>query len=92
MSVDPKSFNTPDAAFLAPSDVDNVGRAVLLLAMELAVVSDRLIALEDLVENQCGIDPHAVLAARAPGDAAQQRMERERERLVRLVIETLARP
>lgn len=59
-NADPKSFNLPDVECLGPEHIDNLGRAVLTLTRELAVMSDRVLVLEELLANQGAIAEGAV--------------------------------
>jgi hypothetical protein len=85
---DPKDFNLPEGALLGQAQIDNVGRALITLMREVAVLNDRVQVLE------CLLDKEGVIAAEAvdtfQGDEAfQQRSEQSMAAIVGNVMAAL---
>lgn len=86
--VDPKSFNLPDRHCLNPEQIDNVGRALFTLTREVAVLSDRVLVLEDLLEKQ-GTLPADAVDTHQPDEALQARSDAAIGAMVRNVLASL---
>ena len=85
---DPKSFNLPDVELLKPEHIDNVARALLSLTREVAVLSDRVIVLETLLEK------HNVLASEnvdtfTPDEAFEARSQADMQNIIGNVLGAL---
>jgi hypothetical protein len=78
-------------AKLGPRDVDGLGRAVLLLATELAVVADRQKVLEAVLAER-GIDVAQAVRDFQPAGALAEELQADKARLAQLVIEALCPP
>lgn len=57
---DPTSYNLPERTCLSPEQIDNVGRALLTLMREMAVLQDRVMVLEELLAQADVVAPGAV--------------------------------
>jgi hypothetical protein len=74
--MDPRSFNTPGEQIMDARHVDNIARALLTLTREVAVLTDRVMVLETLLEQQGVVTSEAIdtyqpdAAFRARADAA----------------------
>lgn len=90
MSRDPRSFNEPVERFLAPDDLDNLGRAVLALALELAVTMDRVLLLEDFIAAG-DADARARCRNHQPSPSAQDAMSASRDRIIAAVVDALGK-
>ena len=88
MKPDPRSFNTPELDCLKPSQLDNVGRAVVTLMREVAVLTDRLAVLEDILEQNNVIVSHDI-ETHQPSDACQERASDSISRMVQSVMDTI---
>lgn len=71
---DPRDFNTPDAQIMDASHVDNLARAVLTLTREVAVLTDRVMVLETLLEEG-GIVTREAVDTYQPDEAFQKRVD-----------------
>jgi hypothetical protein len=91
MTVDPTDFNQPDLRHLAPEDIDRVGRAVVTLALELAVVANRLMVLEDVLTNN-GLDVENLIESHRPDADAQARLDAATQRIVSGLVSALSNP
>jgi hypothetical protein len=80
--------HTPPRKILGPEQVDDLGDAVLALARELWVVTDRLRCLEAVLEKR-GLDVTAELAAFEPDAALQAELDGMRDRLIGGVVKAL---
>ncbi len=89
MSVDPKSFNMPDADALGPEQIDDLGRAVLTLTKELCVLIDRQVIVEKLLED-AGIATAEQIDTYQPDDALQKVIDARTSEVVRAVIGELS--
>ncbi len=87
--ADPSSFNKPDRAILAETDLDGVGQAVLTLCHELWVVKDRMAALEAVLEKH-GIDAGAEIEAYQPDENQQAELNKEGRILAERVMTALS--
>lgn len=75
MSIDPRSFNLPDTQNLGVEQIDNVGRAVITLAREVCVLTDRLAVLESVLADK-GVDVADAIDGHQPDEALQERIDR----------------
>lgn len=73
---DPRSFNEPERKTLDASDIQGLGDAVLVLARELWVLTDRLVIMEAVLAKR-GIDLSKEIDAFQP-DADMQTALNER--------------
>lgn len=86
--VDPKSFNTPATEILNEANIDNVARAILTLTREVAVLNDRVMVLEELLE-QGGTLAHAAVDTYQPTEAFQARAEKSMQAITQSIIAAL---
>ncbi|QIG53612.1 hypothetical protein G6N82_05095 [Altererythrobacter sp. BO-6] len=87
-AVDPKSFNTPESDIFGPHNIDNVARAVLTLTREVAVLSDRVMVLEELLE-QNGVVLREAIDTYQPSDQFQARADKALQVIAGNVIAAL---
>jgi hypothetical protein len=73
---------------LFPEQIDDLGRAVLLLARELWVVKDRQRVLEAVLEER-GIDIVAAIRDFQPSGTLAAELEAERNRFASALVQTL---
>jgi hypothetical protein len=88
-AVDPRSFNTPERPSLTAEDVPALGEALLNLTRELWVLTDRVMVLEAVLEQQ-GRDVSAAIEAFEPDEAFQERAKARGSALVASVLEPFA--
>ena len=86
MSEDPRSFNRPARQTLTADDIPALGEAVLNLTRELWVLTDRVMVLEAVLEQQ-GVAVQEAVEAFEPDEAMAARL---RERGSALVSQVLA--
>ena len=72
--TDPREYNTPDGQIMGEAHVDNLARAVLTLTKEVAVLTDRVMVLETLLEQQ-GVVTSDAVDAYQPDEAFQKRAD-----------------
>lgn len=78
-------------AKLGLDNVDDLGRAVLLLATEMAVLMDRQRVLEAVLEER-GIPVKEAVRDWQPQGALADELAGERKRLARLIVDALCPP
>ena len=71
---DPRDYNTPDGQIMGEAHVDNLARAVLTLTREVAVLTDRVMVLETLLEQQ-GVVTSEAVDTYQPDEAFQKRAD-----------------
>jgi K+-sensing histidine kinase KdpD len=76
---------------LAPEQIDDLGRAVLLLARELWVTKDRQRVLEAVLEAR-GIEVAQAIRDHQPDEALAAELAAERERFTQALIAALCPP
>jgi hypothetical protein len=69
---DPRDYNTPGGQIMGEAHIDNLARAVLTLTREVAVLTDRVLVLETLLEAK-GVVTSEAIDTYQPDDAFQQR-------------------
>ncbi|MES2035651.1 MAG: hypothetical protein V4466_15900 [Pseudomonadota bacterium] len=79
----------PPAANL--DDVNAVAEAVFFLAKELRVLTDRVYALEQVLESR-GVSPASAVASFTPNEAQAAELEAMRSRLIDGVLRSLKAP
>jgi hypothetical protein len=87
-AVDPKSFNTPEVQFIRPDEIDNVARALITLTREVAVLSDRVLVLEEVLERQ-GVSVREAIDTYQPSEEFQQRTNDAMGEILRNVLASL---
>ena len=87
-AIDPKSFNTPATEILKADHIDNVARAVLTLTREVAVLNDRVLVLEELLEQQ-GVVASEAIDTYQPSEAFQARADKSMQAITSAVIAAL---
>ncbi|MEO0463874.1 MAG: hypothetical protein AAF127_12135 [Pseudomonadota bacterium] len=70
--VDPRDYNTPAGHIMDERHVDNLARAVLTLTREVAVLTDRMLVIETLLEQQ-GVVTSEAIDTYQPDEAFQKR-------------------
>ena len=78
-------------AKLRPDNLDDLGRAVLILATEIAVLNDRQRVLEAVLAER-GIDVADAVRDYQPSGAMADALKAEQARLAQLVVEALCPP
>ncbi len=81
-------FNLPEARYLSPAQLDNVGRAVITLAREVAVLADRVMVLEEVLEAR-GVDVRQAVETHQPSEALQNRLDEATGRIAKGVLAAL---
>lgn len=71
---DPRDFNTPDTQIMDERHVDNLARAVLSLTREVAVLTDRVMVIETLLEREGVVSVEAIDTFQ-PDEAFQKRVD-----------------
>lgn len=74
MKKDPRNYNTPDKQIMGVEHVDNIARAVLTLTREVAVLTDRVLVIETLLEKEGVVTSEAVDTFQ-PDDTFQKRAD-----------------
>lgn len=87
-AADPRSFNTPKSEIFGPDQIDNIARAVLTLTREVAVLSDRVLVLEEILEQK-GIDVREAVDTYQPSEEFQARADAVIQTLTANVIAAL---
>jgi hypothetical protein len=82
------SDNIADSTNLGSADVDNLGKALLTLAMEVWVLKDRQRVLEDALAER-GVLPQDVLNEHAPSAAQLAQLDTERETFIAELLSAL---
>ncbi len=89
MSDKPKLLSDPPPyQRLRPGQVDNLGEALLALARELWVVTDRLAIVEAMLEEK-GVVVAEAIDAYQPDAALEAKLKIKRDRLVKAVEDAL---
>lgn len=86
--VDPKSFNTPEVQFFRPDEIDKVARALITLTREVAVLSDRVLVLEEVLERQ-GVSVREAIDTYEPSEDFQRRTDEAMGKMLRNVLASL---
>ena len=76
---------------LTPTSLDDLGRAVLLLATEVSVLNDRQRVLETILQER-GIDISDAVRDHVPAGALAETLQADRARLAKLIVEALCPP
>ena len=76
---------------LTAASVDDLGRALLLLATEVAVLGDRQRILEAVLDDR-GIDVAQAVRDYQPTGAVATELDAQNHRLARLIVEALCPP
>ena len=71
---DPASFNQPALDLLGPAQIDNVARALITLTREVAVLTDRVMVLEAVLDD-AGIAVSEAVEQHQPDAALQARID-----------------
>ena len=85
---DPQSFNTPDVEYLRPEKIDNVARALISLLREVAVLNDRVMVLEEVLEGE-GIAVREKVDTYQPSEEFQKRADASMQHIIAPVIASL---
>ena len=86
--IDPKSFNTPDSEILKAENIDNVARALLTLTREVAVLNDRVMVLEEMLEQE-GVVVREAIDTYQPTEEFQARSDKSMQTIIRTVLAAL---
>lgn len=89
MTADPRQFNSPDRPTLTSEDVPALGDALLNLTRELWVLTDRVLVLEGVLEQQ-GISVTEAIETFEPDEEMAARLRERGSALVRSVMEPFA--
>lgn len=76
---------------LSPASIDDLGRALLILATEVAVLNDRQRVLEAVLGER-GIDVADAVRDYQPSGALAETLKADQARLAKLIVETLCPP
>lgn len=88
MTRSPASFNEPVLELLGPAQIDNVARALLTLTREVAVLTDRVMVLEAVLDN-AGIAVSEAVERHQPDAALQARIDAQIAEMLAQVIASL---
>jgi hypothetical protein len=72
--ADPRDYNTPERQIMGEAHVDNLARALLSLTREVAVLTDRVLVLETLLER-AGVVTCEAVDTFQPDAEFQQRVD-----------------
>jgi len=89
MTVDPRSYNTPDLKALLPEQLDNLGRAVISLTREICVLTDRMTVTEAVLTKH-GIDIAEEVDTHQPDASLQARIDAQTNRIINDILATLS--
>lgn len=78
----------PQSDILGPDNIDNIARAVLTLTREVAVLHDRVMVLEEVLEEN-GIVAREMIDTYQPSEEFQARADAAMQILTRNVIAAL---
>lgn len=87
--VAPKDFNKPNRQILGADQLDDMGLALISLTREVAVLNDRVILMEHVLEKK-GIDVAGELEQLEPDAALQKRLDEATQKIVSSIVNTLA--
>ena len=85
---DPASFNTPEVEYLQADKLDNVARALITLLREVAVLNDRVMVLEEVLEGE-GISVREKVDTYQPSEEFQVRADKAMQQIIAPVIASL---
>lgn len=85
---DPKEFNLPEGQLLKPEQIDDVARALLTLTREVAVLTDRVLVLEELLERSGGVT-HEQIDSFVPDEAFAERSQAAINQVVQGILSAL---
>ena len=88
MTQPPASFNQPVLDLLGPAQIDNVARALITLTREVAVLTDRVMVLEAVLD-QAGIAVSEAVERHQPDAALQARIDAQIGEMLGHVIASL---
>jgi len=89
MSASPKLISDPPPrSILEPAQIDHVAEAVLGLARELWVLSDRFTIMEKVMSAH-GVDLAAEIDAYTPDEGVQAELDAKRRSLMRTILTAL---
>jgi hypothetical protein len=89
MTVDAKSFNEPGRPSLNADDVPALGEALLNLTREVWVLTDRIMVLEAVLEQQ-GVAVAEAIESFQPDEAMQERLKTRGSAMVESVLAPFA--
>lgn len=89
MNTDPISFNTPDRPSLTGEDVPALGEALLNLTREMWVLTDRVMVLEAVLEQQ-GVSVSEAIESFEPDEKMMALMRERGSALVSSVMQPFA--
>lgn len=89
MTMDPRSYNTPELKALLPEQVDNLGRAIITLTREICVLTDRMAVTEAVLAAR-GIDIAEAVDRHQPDAALQRRIDAQVNRIIGDILTTLS--
>lgn len=88
MTAGPAAFNLPDIQALQPAQIDNVARACITLAREVAVLTDRVMVLEAVLDA-AGIPVCDAVERHQPDPALQARIDGRIAEMLAQVVSAL---
>ena len=81
----PRSFNFPEGELLRPEQIDNLGRAVISLAREICVLTDRQLILEQVLADK-GIDIADAVDTYQPDEELQKRIDAQTSLIIQTIV------
>lgn len=89
MTIDPRSYNYPDRKTLESADIPGLGDAVLVLAREVWVLTDRLAVMQAVLAKR-GIDIADEIDAFQPDEALQAELNEKGQKLLAEITNAIA--
>lgn len=88
MTLPPASYNQPTLNLLGPAQIDDVARALITLTREVAVLTDRVMVLEAVLD-EAGIAVSAAVERHQPDAALQARIDAQIAEMLGNVVASL---
>ena len=89
MTMDPRSYNYPDRKTLDSADIPGLGDAILVLAREVWVLTDRLAVMQAVLAKR-GIDIAEEVETFQPDEALQAQLDEKSQRLLTEITNAIA--
>ena len=89
MTIDPRSYNYPDRKTLESADVPGLGDAILVLAREVWVLTDRLAVMQAVLAKR-GIDIAEEIETFQPDEVLQAQLDEKGQKLLADITNAIA--
>jgi hypothetical protein len=87
--VTPQDYNKPKRQILGVDQLDDIGLALITLTREVAILNDRILSMEHVLEAK-GIDISADLDALEPDEALQKKLDDATAKITGAVVGALS--